>query len=383
VNDEDPRFWQAGDSLTVRIDGGLPADMPEGVYELLLHLADPVDSLRYRPEYAIRPANENMWEDSTGYIDLLHSIAVRSQVSGDDYSGEELFEYFQTKEPPPPPQTKIQIDGSFDDWQNVPRLDLAPDNEQAGDALNGSVDITAMWVSNDPDNLFISYQIAANHNDTYFYHVFMDADRDTTTGFHSGGSHAGIDIMVENNSLWIYTGTNGEWSWTSGSAPVLAWGTQDPSRVEIAIDRTLLTEHGAGNAIDLIFNVNDLDDGNPDDYAPDAYTEYSYSYAFGTTTIGNKNYSQLPKTLRLHIYPNPFNNRVKIKINTARFKNPEGAIYDVSGRLIKSFSGDKIRSGEVCWDGTNQSNNSVGSGIYIFRLTNGQTRLAEKLILIK
>ncbi len=383
ASNEDPRFWQSGDSLTVHVDGGLPADMPEGAYETLLHLADPVDSLRYRPEYAIRSANENMWEDSTGYIDLLHSMVVSSQASGNDYNGENVFEYFQTKPTPPLPQTKIQIDGSFDDWQNVPRLDIAPDEEQAGDALNGSVDITDIWVTNDSDNLFISYQMAANHNDNYFYHVFIDVDRNTTTGFHSGGSHAGIDIMIENNSLWLYAGTNGEWAWTSGSAPVLAWGAQDPSRVEIAIDRTILTEQGAGSVINLIFNVNDLNDSNPDDYAPDGYTEHSYSYTFNATAIETRDYAQLPKTLRLRIYPNPFNNRVKIKINSAHLKNIEGAIYDVRGQLVKSFSGEKIRSGEVCWDGTNQSNNSVGSGLYIFRLSSGNVQATEKLILLK
>jgi len=383
LSDEGPRFWGSGDSLTVSIDGGLPADMPEGAYETLLHLADPVDTLRYRPEYAIRLANENVWEDSTGFNNLQHSIVINKQAAGEDYSGENVFKYFQTQSTPPPPQTKIKIDGSFDDWQNVPQLDIAPDEEQAGDALNSAVDIVDIWATNDADNLYISYKLAGNHNDSYFYHVFMDVDHDSSTGFHSAGSHAGIDIMIENTSLWLYSGANGEWGWTAGGAPVQAWGTQDPSRVELAIDRTLLIEQGSGNAINLIFNVNELDDTNPDDYAPDNYTEHSYSYTFSTTAIENNYFHQLPKTIQLSIYPNPFNNRVKIKINAAHLAGLHGAIYDVRGRLIKSFYSEEIQSGLVSWDGTNQKNNSVGSGLYIIRIYNKNIVEQTKVVLLK
>lgn len=46
--------------------------MPAGSYELLLPLPDAYESLSGRPEYSIRLANEEMWEESSGYNRLHH-----------------------------------------------------------------------------------------------------------------------------------------------------------------------------------------------------------------------------------------------------------------------------------------------------------------------
>ncbi len=383
LSDADPRFWKSGDSLTVAVEGGLPADMPEGRYETLLHLADPIDSLRYRPEYAIRLANENAWEESTGFNNLQHSIEVSKQVAGQDYIGENVFEYFQAKVTPPPPPEEIQIDGSFGDWNDVPQLDTAPDEEEAGDALNDAVDLIDMWAANDANNLYISYKLAGNHGSGYFYHIFIDVDQDTSTGFHTDGSFAGIDVMVENESIWKYSGVNGGWGWTYLGSATQAWGAADPSRIEMAIERSLLENEGAGNTIDLLFNVNDLDDQRTDDYAPNAFAERSYSYTFATTAIAGEKPSHVPRTIQLRVYPNPFNNRVTIEIKTAEMKYLRGAIYDINGRKVKAFSGAEMASGRLSWDGNNEQNSTVGSGLYVFRLTDGRTQAVEKLILLK
>ncbi|MEE6262880.1 DUF4832 domain-containing protein [Plantactinospora sonchi] len=72
----DPRRWAAGTSTTVNQSVSL-AGVPSGTYRLLLSLPDPQPRLATRPEYAIRLANTNVWEPSTGYNDLLHSVVVR------------------------------------------------------------------------------------------------------------------------------------------------------------------------------------------------------------------------------------------------------------------------------------------------------------------
>ncbi len=71
---EDPRFWLAGQTQTLAHD--LQTDVPAGNYELLLHFPDPAASLADRPEYAIRLANEDTWDASTGYNDLKHTLNV-------------------------------------------------------------------------------------------------------------------------------------------------------------------------------------------------------------------------------------------------------------------------------------------------------------------
>jgi len=79
---DDPRLWLADNtthSLTHTIC--TPITMPPGNYELLLYLPDPEPSLYWRPEYAIRFANDMIWEDSTGYNRLLHTIKVSEPIT--------------------------------------------------------------------------------------------------------------------------------------------------------------------------------------------------------------------------------------------------------------------------------------------------------------
>ncbi|RDI95645.1 DUF4832 domain-containing protein [Meiothermus sp. QL-1] len=71
----DVRRWYAGTTQTLQIDQPL-SGVPAGSYELLLHLPDPAPSLERRPEYAIRLANQGVWEASTGYNRLNQTIRV-------------------------------------------------------------------------------------------------------------------------------------------------------------------------------------------------------------------------------------------------------------------------------------------------------------------
>ena len=72
--DEDPRFWLAGETQV--LDHRFPANVPPGDYDLLLHLPDPEPSIAGRPEYAIRYANDGVWEEGTGYNALGHTVRV-------------------------------------------------------------------------------------------------------------------------------------------------------------------------------------------------------------------------------------------------------------------------------------------------------------------
>lgn len=80
---DDPRFWLPDNLITYSLSHTIctPTDMPPGDYELLLHLPDPHPSLSGRPEYAIRFANELVWEDSTGYNRLLHTLKVSAPIT--------------------------------------------------------------------------------------------------------------------------------------------------------------------------------------------------------------------------------------------------------------------------------------------------------------
>jgi len=92
LTNEDPRFWMAGDTVQVTVEGGIPGEIPLGSYEVLLNFSDPTPTLHNRPEYSIRLANLNVWEDSTGFNSLLHSIVIDPAAGGDVYIGNDYFQ---------------------------------------------------------------------------------------------------------------------------------------------------------------------------------------------------------------------------------------------------------------------------------------------------
>jgi hypothetical protein len=75
--DADPRFWLPGGTHTVAVGAPVPRGLPAGRYDVLLELPDPSPRLRGRPAYAIRLANEDVWEPATGANVLRRGIPLR------------------------------------------------------------------------------------------------------------------------------------------------------------------------------------------------------------------------------------------------------------------------------------------------------------------
>ena len=88
---DDPRFWGAGQTAAVAAEIGLPTDLPEGDYAVLLNLPDGRPSLYERPRFSVRLANDGVWEEATGYNDLGITLAVSAGGPGDPYTGSLVF----------------------------------------------------------------------------------------------------------------------------------------------------------------------------------------------------------------------------------------------------------------------------------------------------
>ncbi len=90
-------------------------------------------------------------------------------------------------------------------------------------------------------------------------------------------------------------------------------------------------------------------------------------------------------------YPNPFNPSTTISYSLPTSSNVKLEIYDVMGRMIKSFTTNFQSSGthQVFWNGTNTNGARVATGIYIYRFeatsieTNEHFVKSEKLMLVK
>ncbi len=84
-------------------------------------------------------------------------------------------------------------------------------------------------------------------------------------------------------------------------------------------------------------------------------------------------------------YPNPFNPTTKIEfeLKTSRLVNLK--IYNAKGQLVKTLVNSKLDKGlhSIIWDGSDNQNKKHASGIYFYRLENGNQIITKKMIMIK
>lgn len=78
--DHDPRLWLPGTHI-IQQTLCTPPNLPNGTYDLLLNLPDPSPTLFDNPLYSIQLANNNVWESTTGYNDLNHSVMINAPIS--------------------------------------------------------------------------------------------------------------------------------------------------------------------------------------------------------------------------------------------------------------------------------------------------------------
>ncbi|MBN8581091.1 MAG: DUF4832 domain-containing protein [Anaerolineae bacterium] len=84
----DPRTWQPGTS-SFNIQLHIPSNADEGDYQLALWFPDASETLQSNPLYAIQFANENIFDEATGY-NSLGIIKVSKNTSGNYQRGEEF-----------------------------------------------------------------------------------------------------------------------------------------------------------------------------------------------------------------------------------------------------------------------------------------------------
>ena len=107
----------------------------------------------------------------------------------------------------------------------------------------------------------------------------------------------------------------------------------------------------------------------------------------------------VPDPLGIEVYPNPFRNKTEIRYRISDvgqgllqepmvLSEPEVnlAIYDVTGRMVKSFNlvtCYSLLATSVVWDGTDDSGHKLPFGVYFVRLETDEFRKTEKVILLR
>ena len=84
-------------------------------------------------------------------------------------------------------------------------------------------------------------------------------------------------------------------------------------------------------------------------------------------------------------YPNPFNPETVIQFSLKEKAPVKIEIYNVKGELVKTLLNQSLTEGKhsVVWNGTNNSGNLSGSGIYFYKMTTTNYQSTNKMLLIK
>ncbi len=86
-------------------------------------------------------------------------------------------------------------------------------------------------------------------------------------------------------------------------------------------------------------------------------------------------------------FPNPFNPTTTISFSLQNNSNVELSIYNIKGQKVKQLVSDirQLPEGQhsVVWDGTDENNQPVSSGIYFYKLKAGEKEIIRKMLLLK
>ena len=84
-------------------------------------------------------------------------------------------------------------------------------------------------------------------------------------------------------------------------------------------------------------------------------------------------------------YPNPFNPITNISYSINETENVMIEVYNLRGQLVKTLVNEIQETGEynVVWNGTDNSNKPVSSGVYLYKMKSGNYISTKKMILMK
>ncbi len=102
---------------------------------------------------------------------------------------------------------------------------------------------------------------------------------------------------------------------------------------------------------------------------------------------GNNSENTIPALTQMlkQNYPNPFNPETTISFDLPNAGPASLSVYNIKGQLVKTLVNGQLNNGQhkVVWNGTDNSGNSVTSGIYFYRLSHNGSSETRKMMLMK
>jgi len=100
---------------------------------------------------------------------------------------------------------------------------------------------------------------------------------------------------------------------------------------------------------------------------------------------GGTGVGETPAVFSATNYPNPFNPSTEIKWSIPRAGDLSIKIFNVRGELVKTLVDGRVTttSGTEIWNGTNDNDAQVASGVYFYEVRSGENVTVKKMALVK
>ena len=113
--------------------------------------------------------------------------------------------------------------------------------------------------------------------------------------------------------------------------------------------------------------------------------EFEKEISSASTSVGDGTYAEVSPICTFYKnYPNPFNRTTTISFSLHGPSYVELNIFNVTGKKIKSLESGRLQAGDHClsWNGKDDADQNVSTGIYIIRLQAGGMIQSKKMSLI-
>ncbi len=355
-------------------------------------------------------ADDNAYELSISRADLglLDAAGVRLLVlneetatwGNDSYPndiGGSTMDYFFSYD--------ITIDGEMADWMPHMQMDVPPHMlEETGDIAHASMDIKDVYMAYNDDYVFVRVDI---NEDGLFGdlasvsgkpQIFLDTDASAETGLTWGWWATGVDIWIEwpltsQDTVVNLVGSGSTVDWIEIPCVTMSASNTDDNIYELSINRTDIGEVGTfyESLRLLVLNeetVNWSNDAFPGDIGAETAT---FAYGSGGTSLVDpvaidEEYFSVPSEFAIvGNYPNPFNPSTTIRYTLDAVSSVNLEVYNMLGQKVATVYSGIGHSGvnEVTWNGTNDFNQLVNSGVYLYRISTPSGAVSGKMIMLK
>ncbi|MCF8356725.1 MAG: C10 family peptidase [Melioribacteraceae bacterium] len=114
-------------------------------------------------------------------------------------------------------------------------------------------------------------------------------------------------------------------------------------------------------------------------------TQGLQNYYLISLTDTENNTPVVNRTTLSQNYPNPFNPTTTINYSIAEEGTVELTVYNIKGQKVVTLVNEIKEAGQhsIVWNGKDNNNKTVSSGIYFYRLSTGKRNMKKKMLLLK